>query len=279
VPRQYRFNRDFALEVQPVNGPAIEVVPPMRVAFDASKAVSGGLNKMIIRVYNLNEQHRLGLAKDAEDQTKRIPIQFSVGYVDMLRLLFKGTVHRGENYREGPDFVTELECLDGGYDFLNSFTSRTVKGKRKAIEAILGDMPNTTPGKLTEQTPLLRPKVLVGAPGKLFDSLVDEGETWFIEDEKLYVVKDKEVLSNFVPLVRADTGLLNTPTREQAKVTFDTLLNPTLRIGHLCDVESQSAPHLNGIYKIDAISYEGDNYGDKWAQSVVALPAQGYKVL
>jgi len=227
----------------------------------------------------LKESNRLSMVKDAEDGTKRLPVALRVGYEGALQLLFKGTVHRGENFREGPDLITELECLDGGFDYLNSFTSRTVRDKTKAIEAVLSDMPNTAKGKLTAQKALLRPRVLVGSPGRLFDQLVDPGETWFIDDEKLYIVKDGEVLSNYIPVVNAETGLLDTPTREQSRVTFSTLLNPALRIARLCKLESQSAPHLNGVYKVDSIGYDGDNYGANWSQTVVGLPAIGYEVL
>jgi hypothetical protein len=181
--------------------------------------------------------------------------------------------------REGPDYITELECLDGGFDYLNSFTSKTVKGKERAIEAVLGDMPNTGRGKLTAQSALIRPRVLVGASGQLIDDLINDGETWYIDDEKLYILKDNEVTSSFVPVVNAATGLLNTPTREQSKVTFNTLMNPTLKIGALCALESTSAPHLDGIYRIETIGADGDNYGDKWTQKVTALLASGYTVL
>ena len=267
---QSRFDRDFKLSVQVSAGRTIDIAPPLRVSFSANKSVSGGLNKLTLNIYNLKEATRLALVKDAE-QAKRIPLSFSVGYNGELKLLFKGTVHRGSNSREGTDFVTELECLDGGFDLLTSFTSQTVKGKARAVDTILTDMANTGKGKLTSQQDLIRPKVLVGSSAKLIDELVGEGETWYIDDEKLYIVKDGEVTSSYTPVVNATTGLLNTPIREQSKVTFETLMNPTLKIGGLCDLRSTTAPHLDGVYKIDSIGYTGDNYGTKWAQSVTGI--------
>lgn len=273
-----RFNRDFSLSVEVSGGQAITVTPPLRVSFNASKAVSGGLNKLTVRLYNLRESNRLALAKDAEQQ-KRIPLSFSVGYSGNLQLLFKGTVHRGQNFRDGADLVTELECLDGGYDFLNSFTSQTVRGKTKAVDAILKDMPNTKRGKFTEQQQLIRPKVLVGSSAKLIDELIGETETWYIDDERLFIVKQNDVVSSFIPVVSAETGLRDTPVREQSKVTFNTVLNPTLKLAGLCQLVSQLAPHLNGVYRIESMGYAGDNYGSDWGQAVTALPATGYNVL
>ena len=274
-----RFNRDFELIVQVSKRSTVSVVPPMRVSFSANKSVSGGLNKLTVRVYNLNESHRLALVKDAEDQDKRIGLSFRVGYEGSLKLLFKGTVHRGTNSREGAELVTELECLDGGHDFLSGFTNKTVKGKDQAVTAILSDLPNTSRGKITVLAPITRPKVLVGPSARLIDELIADTETWYVDDERLYIVKSGEVTSSFVPLVSAATGLINTPTREQSKITFDTLLNPTLKIGGLCSLVSSTAPHLNGVYKIESIGYNGDNYGASWSQSVTGLLAGGYTVL
>lgn len=273
-----RFNRDYELTIQIGTDRAVVVRPPMRVSFGASKSIAGGLNRLTARVYNLQPSNRLALVKDAE-QAKRIPISFRVGYKDTLQLLFKGTVHRGQNMREGPDHITELECLDGGYDYLNSFTAKTVKGKSRAVDAVLGDMPNTGRGKLTAQNALIRPRVLVGASGQLIDDLINDDETWYIDEEKLYILKDDEVVSSFIPVVNAATGLLDTPTREQSKVTFNSLMNPTLKIGALCALESTSAPHLNGVYRIETIGSDGDTHGEKWTQKITALLAQGYKVL
>ena len=274
-----RFDRNYRLTVQVGDGRSVIVRPPIRVSFSADKSVSGGLNKMTIRVSNLKESNRLAVRKDKEETDKRIPLSFEVGYKGSLHLLFKGTVHRGENFREGPNLITELECLDGGHDYINSFSARTVKGKDEAVNAILSDMPNTQRGKLTTQEPLVRPRILVGSSARLIDQLLDEGQTWYIDEERLYIIQDDEVISSYVPVVSAATGLLSTPTREQRRVTFETQMNLTLRPAGLCQLISSEAPHLNGIYKIDRMGYSGDNYGTDWKQEIVAILAGNYKVL
>lgn len=273
-----RFDRDYELTVQVSANRAVVIKPPLRISFSADKSISGGLNKLSVKIYNLKESNRLALVKDQE-QIKAIPISFKVGYKGGLQLIFKGTVHKGQNSREGADLVTELECLDGGFDFLNSFTSKTVKGKTKVIDSVLEDMPNTGRGKITSLDNVTRPKVLVGASAKLIDEIVGENETWYIEDEKLFIIKNDEVVSSFIPVINAATGLINTPSREQSKTTFDTLMNPTIKIGGLAKLESKTAPHLNGVYKAETINYKGDTHGKEWMQSITALLAGAYKVL
>ena len=272
-----RFNRDYELVIG-LDDQAVIVRPPLRIAFDCQKSVTGGLNKLTLKIYNLVESNRLKLVKDREEQT-RIPVILSVGYNGETETIFKGTVDKGENSRAGSDHVSTLDCLDGGYDFVNSFTSKTVKGKDNAVNTILSDMPNTGKGKITEQNTLIRPKVLVGNSAKLIEQQLNDGETWYIEDEKLYILKDKEVISSFIPTVSAETGLRNTPQRQNQKVTFDTLMNPSVKIGGQAELLSVTAPHLNGVYKVESISYKGDNYGSEWSQSITGLKDNNLTVI
>jgi hypothetical protein len=273
-----RFDRDFELAIQVEQRRAVIIKPPMRIAFSADKSVSGGLNKITVKAYNLTEANRLAIQKDPEQQ-KRIPFSLRIGYSGSLELIFKGTVFKAKSRREGAEIVTEIEGLDGGFDFLNSYVNRTVRGKDSAVSGVLSALPNTQTGKITDQSPLIRPKVMVGSAMKVLDSLVDEGATWYVDDERLYILKQDDVVSRFIPLVSADTGLTNTPEREQSRVTFETLMNPALKIGGLCQLESVTAPHINGVYKIDSMGYSGDNYGNDWKQVVTAILAPAYRVL
>lgn len=273
---QSRFNRDYEFSVQVSGSQAVTIIPPMHIAFNGEKSYQGGLNRMTIKIYNLKEKNRLALVKDSE-QNKIIPAALSVGYANGKQIVFKGTVHVGKNYREGADLVTELECYDGGYDFINSFTAKTIKGD--AVSAILDDMPNTKKGKITEQQQLVRPKVIIGQSVKFLDNILGYDQSWFIDNEQLYIMKQDEVVSSYIPDVKASTGLLNTPTREYSKITFDTLMNPELRIKGLCNLISVNAPHLNGIYQIQSVSYDGDNYGSSWKQTITAILSNNYTVL
>lgn len=275
---QSRFDRDFELTIQVEQRRAVVITPPMRIAFSADKSVSGGLNKITVKAYNLTEANRLAIQKDPEQQ-KRVPFSLRVGYSGSLELVFKGTVFKAKSRREGAEIVTEIEGLDGGFDFLNSYVNRTVRGKDAAVSGVLSDLPNTKIGKITSQSALIRPRVMVGSAMTVLDSLVDDGATWYVDDERLYILKKDDVISRFVPLVSADTGLLNTPEREQQRVSFTTMMNPALKIGGLCQIESVTAPHVNGVYKIDSMGYSGDNYGNDWNQTVTAILAPRYKVI
>jgi hypothetical protein len=272
-----RFNREFELVVRAQGGDVI-VRPPRRISFQGDKSIRGQLNKVQIQLYNLPERYRLAMVKDAEE-VKHIPLTLAVGYKGSLDLVFKGTVHKGSNAREGADIITTLEGLDGGFDQRNSYTSRVVEGAQQAINAALADMANTTEGKIRPRPVLTRPKVLIGNSLKLIEDMIGPNESWYIDDEQLYIVADNEVVGNYIPTVSAETGLISTPTRENQEVTFQTLMNPAVKIGRRVNLISATAPHLNGVYKIDTISYQGDNYGDEWSQTCTGRLAAGAVIL
>lgn len=271
-----RYNRDYELTIQTDLEKAIVVVPPFNIRFNADKSIDKSLNKMNIEVFGLSEANQLAIVKNAQEK-KNFEIALKVGYIDSVEPIFRGYVNTGERSRRGADLPVTLECIDGGFDARFSFTSKTVRGK-SAIDAILEDMPNTARGKITEQKSLIRPRVLVGNSWKLVRENLND-EQYFIESGQLNIIKKNEVIGSFIPVVQAATGLMSTPTREESKVTFQTMMNPALKIGGLCEVNSVYATALNGIYKISAIGYDGEYEGSSWTQTVTCELAKDYVVL
>ena len=273
-----RFNRDYELVVGE-GTQAVIIKPPLNIVFDVYKSVAGGLNKANITISNLKESNRLRIVKDTEEQ-KRIIVILKVGYQDSLQTIFQGTVETGKNRREGVNFLSELECLDGGFDFKYSFTSKTVKGKDLAVNELLKDLPNTQKGKVTDLEILAHPKVLLGNTYKILEDMIQgETEDLYIDNEQINIIKKDEVTSGNTPLVSATSGLINTPTRENKEVTFDTMMNPTIKIGQRVALESITAPHLNGVYKVDTINYKGEFDGGSWTQTVTGRALSNFKVV
>lgn len=271
-----RYNRDYELTIQTELERAIVVRPPFNIAFNADKSVDKSLNKMNIRVFGLSESNQLAMVKNAQEK-KNFEIALKVGYQDSIETIFKGYVNIGERSRQGADLPVTMECIDGGFDARFSFTSKTVQNKN-AIDAILEDMPNTKKGKITTQKKLIRPRVLVGNSWKLIRENLN-GEQYFIDNGQLNILQKNEVINSFIPVVQASTGLMSTPSREESKVTFQTMMNPSLKIGGLCELNSVYAPALNGIYKIYTIGYDGEYEGTPWMQTVTCELTKDYVVL
>lgn len=310
------FYRDYRLTVG-IGNQAVIIEPPITVSFKSLETVDKkSLGKLSVSINGLKPSTRLQLLK-SEDEEKYIPVRLEVGYDGKLRQVFQGSVKSGAVKREGAIHIVSLECEDGGHDYINAFTSRTVRGKDQVVDSVLQDMPNTKKGSVTKQQALIRPKVLVGSSSKILTDTLAPDESFFIKDERVHILKANEVTSGNIPVVNARSGLLNTPqatkisaqddggkkakmpTNEpdtdpagkkdtdsstlakssKGQIVFDTKLNPMLVIGGLCAVESVTNPALNGVYKIYQIETSGQNNGAAWYQKVVCQPAGNYSVV
>ena len=271
----YRFGRDYELIITLTSGEVVKIIPELRVQFEVNKSINGKLNSCKLKIYNLSEDKRKKLIKDKTDNNIMMPFLFKAGY-SKLETLFKGSVWEAFSVKQGADFITTINSLDGAYDYFNSYTSKTIIGN--PIDHILNDMPNTQKGKISKRVELSRPRVLVGNSVNLIENSLDENETHYIDEEKLYILKDDEVISDYMPVVNLETGLLETPIKKAQELTFKTLLNPTIKIGGLVKLESMTAKQLNGIYKVMTIKYSGDNYGSDWSQECICMVMSNYKV-
>lgn len=310
------FYRDYRLTVG-IGNQAVIIEPPITMSFKALETVDKkSLGKLSVSINGLKPSTRLQLLK-SEDEEKYIPVRLEVGYDGKLRQVFQGSVKSGVVKREGAIHIVSLECEDGGHDYINSFTSRTVRGKDQVVDSVLQDMPNTKKGSVTKQQALIRPKVLVGSSSKILTDTLAPDESFFIKDERVHILKANEVTSGNIPVVNARSGLLNTPqstkisaqddggkkgktpTNEpdtdpagkkdtdsstlvnssKGQIVFDTKLNPMLVIGGLCAIDSVTNPALNGVYKIYQIETSGQNNGAAWYQKVVCQPAGNYTVI
>lgn len=279
-----RFLRDYELTIG-IGAQAVIIKPPFRIVFSADKSDKADLNKMTLKVDGLNEDKRRKLVRFSDDKEKQasannqyFPIDLKIGYQGKVETIFRGSVDQAFSTREGAQFVTTLICLDGGHDFLKGFVSTSVTSKQAAIDAVLGTMPNTKKGKIGAQKDLGRPKILVGNSMATIQDMLDPDQRWFIDDERLNILGGDEVVSGYIPLISAETGLINTPEADKDEVVLTTFLNPAIKVGGLFKLASVTAPHLNGIYKASLITYSGDFDGNDWSQKVTGKIAENYTV-
>ena len=271
------WKRNYQLRVG-VGSQAVTIKPPFRISFSVDKSIEVGLNKAKIMVWGLKQSTRLKLIKDEWSQ-EHFPIELMIGYGDKLGLIFRGSVRKGEFDRDGADFVSTMDCFDGGVDVINGFTNTVANSKKEAVQAALADMPNTKTGAISKEGSLTRPVIMVGNSANLIANQLDEDEEFFIDNEQLFVINRDEVRSNYAPLVTARTGLLNTPVVSKGKITFDTMINPTLTLAGLCKVEAKFNPEVNDVYRIEQMNYSGDYKGPDWSQSVSGRLANNTRVV
>ena len=175
--------RDYRLVIG-LGSRAVEIRPPFNIAFSGLESVQNrNLNKCNVTIYGLKSDTRQRLIKYELDRQNYIPMYLDIGYDGLLYQAFKGSVRIGKMSREGASWKVDIECKDGGFDYLNAYTNRVVEGRNNAIDAILQDMPNTGRGAITKLEETTRPKVLVGSSSELL-SKIGQGREFYIKDEK-----------------------------------------------------------------------------------------------
>lgn len=258
-----RFIRDYELIIE-IDNKVVTIKPEIRVAFQIEKSIYGGLNSCKIQIYNLITEKREKLVKSKEEN-KRIPFLFKAGYSN-LETIFKGTVFEASSIKSGADFITTISSQDGGYDFSNSYVSKTVTSG--TLGEILESAKNTKIGTIPKRN-FSRPTVLVGNVFKVLENYLLDDETYFIENETVNIIKENENIGGTIPLINAETGLLNIPTKINKEVNFTTLMNPAIKLGAQIQLESLFNKKINGLYKVHSIKYSGDNYGTMWQQECI----------
>ena len=289
-----RFLRDYRLTIG-IGSQAVVILPPFRIRFSVDKSDKSDLNKATIKVDGLNPDKRRRLVRDPDEKPEKdkdgkdkptsnsnkgyFPVLLEIGYQGKLETIFRGSIDEAGSTREADgQYVTTISAMDGGEDFLRGFVSTSVTSKAAAVDAVLGTMPNTKKGKIGAQGDITRPKILVGNSMATIQEMLDPGQRWFIDDERLNILGGNEVVSGYVPVVSAETGLINTPEADKKEVTITTFLNPSIKVGGLYQLISVTAPHRNGVYKCTLITYSGDIDGSDWDQRVTGEIAESYVV-
>jgi hypothetical protein len=273
-----RYKRNYKL-IFSGEGVSVTVVPPLKIVFEATKAIDGrALNNMNIQVFNLTQKHQNMLKKDPEEN-KLINVVLQVGYQGTLSTIYVGTVFRGFLVKQGNNYVNSLQVMSGGQGWIYGQVSKTVQTKLEAIKSIVSTMPDVDMGQITPQAETIRPIVMVGNAGKLLQENIDPNLDWFIDDGVLTVMRNNQYSDGVVPLITSETGLKGTPSQENKVVTFETTLNPAILPGKLCKLQTQTDSTLSGIYRVQQIVTRGDSEGQDWYQAVTCQLAQGYTKL
>lgn len=276
----FRFNRDYKLFIRFSATDVIEIKPPIRVQFEGKKTIISDVNELKIKIFNLNGEHRNKLIKDKAQQggnDKYLQVVFQAGYDDLVDI-FIGNIYESGSEKKGADYITTMTCKDGGYDFRNAFTSKTISKDVPVIDELLKDMKNTSKGKITSQPIRVRAKVMVGNTADLINENLQVNETFFIDNEKLNIIKDDELVDDFAVEVSSDTGLLNSPKKQETFIIAETLMNPAIKCGGQVLLKS-TILQLDGLYRVDTIEFAGDFRAQDWKQTLYMRKSTNFKVI
>lgn len=265
--------RNYFLTIERTNGEFLAITPPITVEFDITRKDFGASNTCSLRIFNLTLDNRTQIYKDRFrfDQLKRII--FRAGYGDNMPVVFQGNVSQAWSVREGTDYITQVECYDSGFAFVNGETNSVfAKGISNAsiFESLINQLPDANLGAIGDY-PNTLPRG-TSFSGSITDILKElSGGGFFIDNGKAHVLGDNEAIEGELQVITSDSGLLGTPVREETFLNFDMIFEPRLILGQVVQLESVTAANFNSFYKVKSLHHRGVISGAVCGQAITSV--------
>ena len=242
----------------------IEVSYPFTMSFDCSAGINLSSNgNCKVQLYNLPSHVQKALWKDNWYNEKYILMQLHAGYGDTMPLVFFGFVNQCYSYRNGgsTEYITEIQADDNSLISMYGFSNVTFSAGTKPydlLEKLLEDVNGYKLGYLTPDLPTLRrDKTFIGQTLDLLGKEYGAYEV-FIDKGELNILGENDVIpADELLVITPESGLLGSPKRADQFLKINMIFEPRARIGQAIELQSESLPFFNGLYKIYAISHKG----------------------
>ena len=235
--------------------------PDLTVEFEIKRNSLGSSQTGTFKVKNLSEKTRNLIYKDRYSTALFRSVQFRAGYGTFMPLLFNGWMFQAFSYRQGVDFITEIDCWDGAMAMANGFSTVGVGANVSAAQIIgllTNDLPNTAGTPIIGKFPQVntRGACLCGNTWQLIQQYC--GGVAIIDNNQVKVLGPNEAItSDEIPVIDADTGLLGSPRRYDALIEFEMLFTPQLTVGQIVLLQSVTNSIFNGTYKVMGFEHRG----------------------
>lgn len=261
-----KFGRKYRLTVETNDGgSAIIIEPPLTCQFTLTRSTMATLNTAEISIYGLGVKTRPRIFRDAYNpliNPQRIVLEAGYG---QLTTVFAGNVWEANSTRQGVNIITNISSRDGGFDTTLTTTYRTMKAGSSVYEVVQSLVNDFKQGggtlQLGKLSPTLkdtifkRPVVLNGNTFDLIQKYTNNQA--YVDLEKVYVLKDGEVVPGDIPIISESTGLLGTPKRDKTVLIVTTVFEPRIVMGQQVQLISTVLPIYNGTYKVIGVQHQG----------------------
>lgn len=263
-----KFGRNYRLTIQSGGDSPTDIVIayPLTLEFNIVRGIGASLNTLQCNIFNLSEvtrskifQDRFGYfsAGNGEGAYRRVTLE--AGYGDNLTIVFQGNLFEAGSSRRGTEIVTTIDARDGAFDTATTKTFKTYQSPislQDLIKQLIGEFPNVKVGQVGSMPDTLKRPVAVD--GNTWEAIqLYSNENAFIDNETVNVLGDAEVIQNSIQTIDADTGLLETPHRDEAYLTISTLFEPNILMGQFLTLKSTIQPLYNGSYKVASVQHSG----------------------
>ena len=257
------------MRISTPGGENIAISLPFSLDIDITRAAMPTANVGQFRIYNLPEEIRNKIRFDISSISERQEVALKAGYKSIhknlndLPLIFRGSIKYAYSERVGMDWITTIECYDGGFAIANSkINASFIAGEKYSsnVEKVLATFGTVKIGHISKKLVPPDKTIMRGHPvdSKVFDYLNENfGNKWFIDNGIVNIIGDDEAFVGVYKVVNADTGLLGTPIRQDTLIDFKMIFEPRLLIGQAINLESITDKAFNGTYKLITIKHRG----------------------
>lgn len=263
-----KFGRNYTLSITVPESPEPIILGlPFTFEFEVVRNDLASASHAHLRIYNLGKIKRDMIRKAPYDINRIMQVQLNAGYGTTadLPIIFKGYCMEAWSVREGVNFITELDCYDGGYAYVNAKIDIAFAGGTSYTQII-----TAIANQIVSQTPGLSIGLIDNFPGSLPPNsgnsysgtgcdLLKEltGNGFYIDNGKIYCLLAQTTVSTFETVINSASGLLETPQLEFPRVITKILFEPKLGVGQKVRLETDTTVFGNQDYKIISIAHRG----------------------
>lgn len=268
-------------------------VSDLRMSFKVKKTLKKDPNTCELNITNLSAQTR------AKMGTKGAKIILQAGYAGFdgsngtVGQIFSGDARTIDQVREGPDWVTKIQCGDGerAYQFVQvseSFKPGTkVSVVLSTIIQLMAKEMKIDPGDSLKRVSKIQGNLdmfihgyaAVGKASRELDKVLSAvGLSYSIQDGKLQILGDADPTLEPAVFLSPDSGLIGSPAyctpkkegkKAKAVLKLKSLLQPTLKPGRTVVIESEGR---KGQFRIEQLMHTGDTAGGDWFTELEVQP-------
>ncbi len=146
-----KLGRNYVLTLStPQAAAPIVVTLPFTLEFDITRNTLSSANVCQVRLYNLSADVRNAVRFNPSNlgQSLQWPIELRAGYGPnpaALPVIFQGNVSQAWSVREGTNFITQIECFDGGAAYQQGQTNQEFPAGT-TTQAVIATLAKTLPG-------------------------------------------------------------------------------------------------------------------------------------
>lgn len=267
-----KFLKSIRVDYQLANG-VVESVLTSRgdglfIRFSVQASTIGQQNKATVEIFNKSLKNYYEVYHDPYNTSTLRSLDIYAGYNDTEVHIFSGFLSSADTQKQSgstePTII--MNAWDGGYAFNQSYTAEGYPTNSSLLSVATslisklklkgGFYVSPATASLIMNTPLI-------TNGNTINQLISLAKQYncqfYIDKNKGYFIGVNETVDNEALLITEATGLLNSPIRKETIIVAQTILEPNVRLGGLCEINSVKFPIFNGGYKCVAFAHAGDS--------------------